>query len=137
MPLALAVLDLAAEEVADRQRECVVSITDDHLRWPLQRADEVCPGRHILAGKGLKTPQARHRRPPSRPGLIAPDGGQYMKPTAGVRAAKDADVLAIDGDRMRPAIWKLPGTDELGAHVGPIDHELHLVGRRATTATVS
>ena len=92
----------------DRQRQRVVGVADDHPRRPLQGAEERGPGRHILASERLKAPHARHRRPLPRLRPVAPHGGQHVKATAGVRAAVDAEVLAVDSDRVRPAPGSCP-----------------------------
>ena len=94
VPFALAVLNRVAEYVADRQRQRVVGIADDHLRHAVQSAKERHPGRHILAREGLKTPHPRHRRPLPRLGRLAADSRQHVKAAAGVGAAVDAEVLA-------------------------------------------
>ncbi len=83
--------------------------------------------------KGLKPPHPRDRRPPCRVSLVPSDGRQHVEPGTVARPAVDAEVLAIDRDRVRPPVAELPGAHEPCADIDPVRDQLPLVRRRPTT----
>jgi hypothetical protein len=133
MPFALAMLDLdVPEDAADRQRQRVVGVCDDHSGRPVKHAEERLPGGLILMRKRLQTPHPPDRRPLARLAFLAPDRSQDVKASPGVRAGSDPEVLTINRQRVRPTLGQLTGTHQLRAHVNPVGHQLPLVRGRPT-----
>ena len=122
------------EDALDRERQRVIGVADDHRGRAVERPEELLPRRLVLTRKGLKARHPRDRRPPCRVPLVPADGGEDMKATAGVGAAVDPEVLAIDRQRVRPPIGQRPGAHELAAHIDPVRDQLPLVRWRATRA---
>jgi hypothetical protein len=60
-----------------------------------------------------------------------------VKPTAGVRSAADAEVLAIDQQRLGPPIGQLPGAHQVAPTSTQVGDQLPLVGHLSPTAPAS
>jgi hypothetical protein len=132
VPLAQAMVGPGlAEDRLDRARQRVVGVRDDHPRRALEGAEEDLPGGLVLARERLQPPQARHRRPPARRSRLAAHRREDVKAAAGVLAGADAEVLAVDQERLGPAAGRLAGAQKLCEDVDPVGDELALAQRIA------